>query len=49
MFNVFSVEKNRVAKIVFADKNRFCHINCEAICQNQACWKNIKIELLLLP
>jgi len=28
--------KTRVAEIVFAGKNRFCHTNCEVICQNQA-------------
>jgi len=32
----FSMEKTVVAKIVFAGKNSFCHINCETICQNQA-------------
>jgi len=37
----FPMEKNWGGKIVFAgkvvaSKNSFCHINCEAICQNQA-------------
>jgi len=34
--NVFSVEKTAMAKILFAGKNSFCHINCQAICKNQA-------------
>jgi len=32
----FSMEKNGVAKTVFAGKNSFCHINCEVICKIQA-------------
>ena len=38
----FSMEKTGVAKIVFAGKSRFCHINYEAICQNQDYVKKIK-------
>jgi len=30
------MEKTGVAKIAFASKNSFCHINCEAVCENQA-------------
>jgi len=38
-----SVEKTGMVEIVFwTAKNRFCHINCEAFCQNQACQKKIK-------
>jgi len=33
----FSMENYRSGKIVFVAKDSFCHINCEAICQNQAC------------
>jgi len=43
--NCFSMEK-RVAKIVFARIKSFA-TNCEAICQNLACLKKTKNELLL--